>query len=129
MADLSFLQWPFFDDPHRDLASRVEAWAARELQDHDENDVDSSCKVLVQKLAAAGWLDYAAPDGVLDVRSLCLIRETLARHSGLADFAFAMQGLGGGPISLYGADALKRRYLPGVCDGTHVAAFALSEAD
>jgi acyl-CoA dehydrogenase len=129
MADQSFLQWPFLEDEHRYLAPRIEAWAARELQGHDEHDIDSACKGLVQKLASGGWLDYAAPDGRLDVRSLCLIRETLARHSGLADFAFALQGLGSAPIGLFGSEDLRAEYLPAVRTGTKIAAFALSEPD
>ncbi|MBL8836377.1 MAG: acyl-CoA dehydrogenase family protein, partial [Alphaproteobacteria bacterium] len=90
---------------------------------------------LVRRLGAGGWLKYAVPSPYggnapkLDVRSLCLIRETLARHDGLADFAFAMQGLGSASIALFGDDELKRRYLPEVAAGTRVAAFALSEPE
>jgi len=134
--DTTFLSWPFFDDAHRALARDLDAWAAAELAplDHERGPLDESCRALVAKLGDAGWLRVAAPAEYggarerLDVRSLCLARETLARHSGLADFAFAMQGLGSGPISLFGSEALKRRYLPDVVAGRAVAAFALSEA-
>src|SRR3546814_1602480 len=101
MADTSFLTWPFFDDHHRTLASDLTAWCEAELTaPHDEHDIDGQCRDLLERLARGGWLRYAVPaayGGVhpdLDVRSLCLIRETLARYSGLADFVFAMQGLG-----------------------------------
>lgn len=138
MADTSFLDWPFLDDAHRVLAQDLDAWAARELPplcsgSHD--DVDGICRALVRKLGEGGWLRYAVPaayGGVteqLDVRSLCLIRETLARHEGIADFAFAMQGLGSGAISLYGSAAQKQAYLPDVAAGRKIAAFALSETD
>ncbi|HYG85073.1 MAG TPA: acyl-CoA dehydrogenase family protein [Azospirillum sp.] len=134
MPDRTFLSWPFFDDSHRVLASELDAWAANAVTplEHDaELDVDGTCRVLVRLLGEAGWLRHAVPEpgGRLDVRSLCLIRETLARHAGLADFAFAMQGLGTGPITLFGSDALKQRYLPPVREGRRIAAFALSEPE
>jgi acyl-CoA dehydrogenase len=136
MPDRSFLDWPFFEDRHRVLALELDAWAAKVLPGLvDHHDVDASCRRLVAALGEAGWLRHAVPashGGVsdrLDVRSLCLIRETLARHDGLADFAFAMQGLGTGSISLFGTDALKDRILPPVRDGRTIAAFALSEPD
>ncbi|MGO4725512.1 MULTISPECIES: acyl-CoA dehydrogenase family protein [unclassified Inquilinus] len=136
MADRSFLDWPFFEDRHRALALELDTWAATALPGLiDHHDVDASCRRLVAALGEAGWLRHAVPashGGVsarLDVRSLCLIRETLARHDGLADFAFAMQGLGTGSISLFGTDALKDRILPPVRDGRTIAAFALSEPD
>ncbi|MDB5669331.1 MAG: acyl-CoA dehydrogenase [Alphaproteobacteria bacterium] len=132
--DRSFLDWPFFDDGHRSLAVALDAWCAAELsQETEEEDVDAACRRLVRKLAAGGWLRYAVPaayGGVhdrLDVRSLCLIRETLARWSGLADFVFAMQGLGSGTIQLVGSEAQKRQYLPAVANGEAIAAFALTE--
>ena len=136
-ADRTFLQWPFFDDGHRTLARDLAAWTAREVTPlaHDERDVDATCRALVQRLGAGGWLRYAVPKaygGVfdrIDVRSLCLARETLAYASGLGDFAFAMQGVGSGPISLFGSEALKQRYLPAVAAGKRIAAFALSEPD
>jgi acyl-CoA dehydrogenase len=109
MSDRTFLEWPFFEERHRDLARSLEAWCEAELDDSDHDDVDQACRTLVAKLGAGGWLRHCVPDahGKLDVRSLALIRETLARHSGLADFAFAMQGLGSGTISLFGTDAQK----------------------
>jgi acyl-CoA dehydrogenase len=138
-TDTSFLSWPFFEDVHRTLARDLDAWAAREVEPmargEDEDDVDAECRDLVRRLGAGGWLRYVVPAPYggaferLDVRALCIARETLARASGLADFAFAMQGLGSGPISLFGSDALKQRYLPPVCAGKHIAAFALSEPD
>ena len=140
MADSSFLQWPFLDDHHRTLASDLERWCVESLQpvvtDEDfHRDIDASCKRLREMLGSAGYLRYCVPrefGGVhddLDVRSLCLIRMTLAYYSGLADFVFAMQGLGSGTISLYGAEATKSAYLPGVGDGTRCAAFALTEPE
>ncbi len=134
MTDRSFLDWPFFDEPHRRLAAALEPWAAA-LGPIDHHDVDGACRRLVALLAAGGWLDHVVPasaGGVaerLDVRSLCLIRETLARHSGLADFAFAMQGLGSAAITLFGSPALQQAYLPAVRQGRKIAAFALSEPD
>jgi acyl-CoA dehydrogenase len=133
MADRSFLDWPFFDNPHRELANNLEDWCKANLADEHGDDVDAECRALVRKLGEGGWLRYCVPaahGGVhdnLDVRSLCLIRETLARHSGLADFAFAMQGLGSGTISLFGSEAQKRSYLPAVAAGDKIAAFALTE--
>ncbi len=131
MPDRSWLDWPFFEPRHRELAERVEGWAAdhaERLVDH--HDVDGSCRALVAGLGAAGLLEVAAPsDGVLDVRSLCIMRDVLARHAGLADFAFAMQGLGTGAITLFGTAAQKAAVLPGVRAGTQLAAFALSEAE
>ncbi len=138
MPDRSFLAWPFFDDAHRALAERLEGWAARHVAPlghaQTRDGVDAQSRDLVRRLGADGWLRHAvvAPHGgaapALDVRALCLIRETLARHHGLADFAFAMQGLGAGPISLFGDDGQKRRRLPAVARGEAIAAFALSEA-
>ena len=136
MPDTSFLAWPFFDGDHRALARDLDAWATAELggSEHAGADVDATCRALVGRLGAAGWLRWAVPAAFggaresLDVRALCLVRETLARHSGLADFAFAMQGLGSGPISLFGSEAQRLRYLPPVVAGRAVAAFALSEA-
>ena len=129
MADRSFLAWPFFDEPHRMLAEELETWCAANLPvAHD--DVDAACRSLVALLGRDGWLkptaiDPAAP-APLDVRTLCLIRETLARHDGLADFAFAMQGLGTGAISLFGSDEQKA-WLAKTRAGEAISAFALSE--
>jgi acyl-CoA dehydrogenase len=134
MADRTFLDWPFFDERHRRLAAELNEWCQSELPDnHDESDIDAECRALVRKLAGGGWLRYCIPaayGGIheqLDVRSLALIRETLARHSGLADFAFAMQGLGSGTISLFGSENLKSAYLPAVARGEKIAAFALTD--
>jgi len=133
MADKSFLDWPFFDNSHRELSGNLESWCESELEARHGEDVDAECRALVKTLGAGGWLRYCVPaayGGVhesLDVRSLALIRETLARHSGLADFAFAMQGLGSGTISLFGSEAQKQSYLPAVARGEKIAAFALTE--
>ena len=129
--DRSFLAWPFFTPEHRAWADDLSAWADSELPalvDHEN--VDFSCERLVKALGAAGWLRAAVPhDQRYDVRTLCLARETLAYREGLVDFAFAMQGLGSGPIALFGPDEMKSRYLPRVADGEAIAAFALSEPD
>jgi acyl-CoA dehydrogenase len=133
MPDRSFLDWPFFDESHRRLGAELEDWCRSELDDDHETDVDEACRSLVRKLGAGGWLRYCVPaayGGVhehLDVRSLALIRETLARHQGLADFGFAMQGLGSGTISLFGSEAQKQAYLPAVARGEKIAAFALTD--
>jgi acyl-CoA dehydrogenase len=91
----------------------------------DHTDVDAACKALVAELGAAGFLRHSGGEA-LDVRSLCLIRETLARHDGLADFAFAMQGLGMGAVSLFGS-AEQRQWLDRTRSGNALSAFALSE--
>lgn len=136
MADRSFLDWPFFDESHRRLAEALETWCSTAFSHvpHGEgDDVDAACRSLVQQLAAGGWLRYAVPaqyGGIhehLDVRSLCIIRETLARWSGLADFVFAMQGLGSGTVQLFGTPEQKAAYLPAVASGEKIAAFALTE--
>ena len=129
MADRSFLGWPFFEERHRELAAKLEAWAAEEVgAAHGRDSIDNQCRELVEALGKGGWLKHAAAeDGTLDVRTLCLIRETLARHSGLADFAFAMQGLGSGPITLFGTPAQRRDYVGAVRTGRKIAAFALTE--
>lgn len=131
------LDWPFFDDRHRAFAADLEAWASSHVHDtHAEtrDAVDATCRRLVRALGEGGWLKHAvggiayggAADAI-DTRAICLARETLARHSGLADFAFAMQGLGSGAISLAGSDAQKAAWLPKVASGEAIAAFALSE--
>ncbi|PKQ13043.1 MAG: acyl-CoA dehydrogenase [Alphaproteobacteria bacterium HGW-Alphaproteobacteria-1] len=126
MADRTYLDWPFFEARHRDWAARVEAVAATLSVDH--TDTDAACRALVRDLGAAGILEVTAShNGPLDVRALCLARETLARHDGLADFAFAMQGLGTGALSLFGSDEQKARWLPLTRGGTAIAAFALTE--
>ncbi|MCT4558069.1 MAG: acyl-CoA dehydrogenase family protein [Pelagimonas sp.] len=128
MADHSFLDWPFLEDRHRDLARGLEAWAVDHLGALDHRDTDATCRALVADLGRAGWLEMTASEtGQMDVRSLCLAREILARHDGLADFAFAMQGLGTGAISLYGTEAQKATWLPKTRAGAAIAAFALTE--
>ena len=131
MADQSFLTWPFFESHHRDLAAWVEDWAGQNLHAIDHSDTDTACRELVARLGEDGLLNHSAiepgSDRPLDVRSLCLIRETLARHDGLADFSFAMQGLGTGAISLSGTDAQKAEWLTRTRSGTALAAFALTE--
>jgi acyl-CoA dehydrogenase len=136
MADrLGHLALPFFDDTHRDLAVLLDAWAAQHLQALDHHDTDATCRALVRGLGGAGHLRWCVPQAFggalpeLDSRALVVARETLARHDGLADFAFAMQGLGSGAITLAGSDALKARWLPQVARGEAIAAFALSEPD
>lgn len=136
MADKSFLRWPFFEDHHRQLAADLDLWAAREIAPLGHHgDVDAACGEILKRLADGGWLQYCVPAAYggrladLDVRSLCIIRETLGRYSGLADFVFAMQGLGSGPITLFGSDAVKKRYLGRVSSGKAAAAFALSEPE
>lgn len=127
MADKSFLDWPFFEDRHRTLAVALEAWCVAHLP-VDHGDVDAACRSLVAMLGAGGWLQHsgAAVGEKLDVRSLCLIRETLARHDGLADFAFAMQGLGMGAVSLFGSEE-QREWLLRTRAGTAISGFALTE--
>lgn len=126
---------PFFEDIHRQLARDLQLWCTAHLPEDEPNDVDNACRDLVALLGTAGWLRYTVPQafgGVLDnldSRALCLLREALAYHTGLADFAFAMQGLGSGAITLYGSHALKEHYLPKVASGNWIAAFALSEPE
>ena len=133
--DRSHLDWPFFDEGHRALATDLDAWAARTPVPHEVADVDARCRALVRALGGAGWLRHCVPAAyggalaAVDSRALCVARETLAYHDGLADFAFAMQGLGSGAITLAGSDAQKARWLPAVAQGTAIAAFALSEPD
>ncbi|WP_298830386.1 acyl-CoA dehydrogenase family protein [uncultured Piscinibacter sp.] len=129
------LDWPFFETQHRSLAGELGAWAARHLHAGDHGpDVDAQCRALVQELGEAGWLRHAVAGAAyggaaeaIDTRAICLLRETLAWHHGLADFAFAMQGLGSGAISLAGTPQQRARYLPRVAEGRALAAFALSE--
>ncbi len=127
------LALPFFDESHRTLAEGLVPWAA--AQEVDETDDRAACREWVQRLGAGGWLRYCVPAAhggalpALDSRALVLLRETLAYHSPLADFAFAMQGLGSGAITLAGSPAQQAHYLQGVANGTLIAAFALSEPE
>ncbi|WP_171131129.1 MULTISPECIES: acyl-CoA dehydrogenase family protein [unclassified Ruegeria] len=126
MADQSFLHWPFFEDGHRDWARHVEDVAGALVVDH--TDTDAACRQLVAALGEAGALGpTSSEDGAFDVRKLCLAREILARHDGLADFAFAMQGLGTGAITLFGTEAQKAAWLPKTRAGQAISAFALTE--
>ncbi|HEY1229458.1 MAG TPA: acyl-CoA dehydrogenase family protein, partial [Ramlibacter sp.] len=134
MADTKYLDWPFLEDRHRELARSLDAWASGHVPHRHGKDVDAECRALVKSLGAAGWLRHAVGGEhgaaqAIDTRAICLIRETLACYSGLADFAFAMQGLGSGAISLQGTAAQRQRYLPRVARGEAIAAFALSEPD
>ncbi|MGO4570866.1 acyl-CoA dehydrogenase family protein [Microvirga sp. 2TAF3] len=136
MIDSSFLAWPFFEERHRHFAHTLADWASVAIRNTvDHHDVDASCRALVRKLGQDGWLKAVVPQAhgglypTFDVRTLCLARETLSYRDGLADFAFAMQGLGTGPVTLFGSDEMKRRYLPPVSRGEAIAAFALSEPE
>ena len=137
MPDRSFLAWPFFEEEHRKLIDEVATLIKRNADafgDSAKQDPDQRCRNFV-RIFGDKLLKYAVPapfgghKDELDVRSACLIRESLAYHSGLADFAFAMQGLGSGPMSLFGSDILKKKYLPKVAAGEMIAAFAISEPD
>jgi len=139
-VNMSHLDWPFFGDEHRALASSVASWLGTlAVERHDTptgpTSADDACRDWVRRLGAAGYLRYCVPStwgGALETvesRSLCVLRETLAAHDALADFAFAMQGLGSGAISLGGSDALRAEWLPRVGQGEAIAAFALSEPD
>ena len=131
MRDKSYLDWPFFEARHRELADALESWAARHIAGLiDHRNVDNSCRALVAALGKDEWLDHAVPaKGGFDLRSLCLIREILAYHSALADFAFAMQGLGTGAITLFGTPEQKQRLLGKARSGKELTAFALSEPE
>jgi acyl-CoA dehydrogenase len=136
MSDTRYLDWPFFEPRHGQMQRELDAWAREHFSQQPHGDVDAECRALVAVLGDGGWLRHAvagtayggAGDSI-DTRALCLMRETLARHSGLADFAFAMQGLGSGAISLHGSTEQKDRYLNAVSRGTAIAAFALSEPE
>jgi acyl-CoA dehydrogenase len=131
MTDRSFLSWPFFTAWHRDLADELEQWCEDNLVSRFPDDLDRECRTLVRELGAAGFLKLSVADGGRrpDVRSLAIARETLAYHSALADFAFAMQGLGSGAISLFGTVEQKREWLPRVAAGEAIAAFAMTEPE
>ena len=136
MNPLEHLRWPFFEERHRAFAAAIDAWAVSKVRDAHGADVDALCRGLVRQLGDAGWLrptvagtEHGGAAEVIDTRMLCIARETLARHAGLADFAFAMQGLGSGAISLAGTPEQKTHWLPRVASGEAIAAFALSEPD
>jgi acyl-CoA dehydrogenase len=136
MSDTRYLDWPFFEPRHAQMQRELDAWAREHLSQAAHADIDAECRALVAALGDGGWLRHVvagtAYGGVgdrIDTRALCLMRETLARHSGLADFALAMQGLGSGAISLHGTPAQKERYLKRVASGQAIAAFALSEPE
>jgi len=130
MADRSFLSWPFFEPKHRELAEALQAWCENKLP-QPTGDLDADCRTLVFELGRAGFLKLCVSDGDKrpDVRSLAIARETLAYHSALADFAFAMQGLGSGSISLFGTVEQKLQWLPKVASGESIAAFAMTEPE
>jgi acyl-CoA dehydrogenase len=134
MPSSPHLDWPFFEPHHKTLAAELDQWASAHLSSDHNGNVDHACRELVRQLGTAGWLNHAiggkshgATSEAIDTRAICLIRETLARHAGLADFAFAMQGLGSGAITLFGTAEQKKKYLPRVAKGEAIAAFALSE--
>ena len=133
MDRLAHMAWPFFDDVHRELAHAVSAWCTS--QQVAAPSVDDRCRAWVKQLGDAGYLRYCVPAAwggalpQLDSRALCVLRECLAAHDGLADFAFAMQGLGSGAITLGGSAALRSEWLPRVATGRAIAAFALSEPE
>ncbi len=135
MPDRTFLDWPFFDDMHRQLAAELDAWAGRELATVPHGALDDACRTIARRLGDAGWLGLVAPARFggrlesLDLRSLALARETFARHAPLADFVFALQALGAGPVTLFGTDEQRARLLPGIIAGRSIAAFALTERD
>lgn len=142
MAASSHMEWPFFEERHRALAVELERWCAAHLRlppaahSTAAGGIDDECRRLVREIGAAGFFrnavggkQYGGAAEEIDTRAACICRETLARHSGLADFVFAMQGLGSGAITLFGTDAQKRKYLPRTATGEAIAAFALSEAE
>jgi acyl-CoA dehydrogenase len=131
VSDTSFLAWPFFDERHRELAAKLEEWCEETIHDAPASDEDAACRATVAELGKAGFLKLCVGDAKHrpDVRSLALARETFARWHGLVDFAFAMQGLGSGAISLFGTVEQKREWLPRVASGEAIAAFAMTEPE
>jgi acyl-CoA dehydrogenase len=128
MDRLAHYAWPFFEPRHAGLAREIDGYAKESLGFAHGDDADAICRRLVQDLGCAGYLKHCVGAGV-DVRSVAILREVLAYHAGLADFAFVMQGLGSGPIALAGDESLKEKYLPRTATGDAIAAFALSEPD
>lgn len=140
-AAIGHLAWPFFAEAHRTFALGLHEWAADQIaplvaeEPPDARGVDATFREIVTRLGNGGWLRHCVPEPYglaparLDVRTLCLAREILGQLSGMADFAFGMQGLGSGPISQFGSESLKRRYLPRVAAGKAIAAFAISESE
>ena len=126
-----WLDWPFIEPRHRELAARLEEWTKATIHDAHASDADSACRALVSELGKAGFLKLCVSDGdrAPDVRSLAIARATLGRAHGLADFAFAMQGLGSGAISLFGSETQKAEWLPKVSSGEAIAAYALTEPE
>jgi len=138
MSTHNDLEWPFFEDRHRDYAARLQTWASETLEpllvseSYRSADLDTRCGMLARALGESGLLAVCAPEAGadhFDVRSICLARETLAQRSTLAEFVFAMQGLGSGPITLFGTALQRDQYLPAVRAGRAIAAFALSEPE
>jgi len=141
MNSASHLAWPFFDEAHRVFKTQLQEWTSKQFADqhgHDESRdaIDRECVSLVKALGQGGWLKpaiagkaHGGASEVIDTRTICLLREELAWHHGLADFAFAMQGLGSGAVSLKGTPEQQAAYLPRVAKGEALAAFALSEPD
>jgi acyl-CoA dehydrogenase len=130
------LDWPFFSPGHREIITALDKWiAAGGLLSIDHQDPDAACRSLVRRLGDVGMLRLCVPAAYggltdqIDSRLICLTRETLAYWDGLADFAFAMQGLGTGSISLAGTEEQKKAVLPRVARGEWIAAFALSEPE
>jgi acyl-CoA dehydrogenase len=125
-SEEAFLAWPFFEERHRRLADELHGFEVPEKK----APADQTCRELVRRLGEAGLLRHCCvleAGAHFDVRSLALSRDILARREPLADFAFAMQGLGTGPISLFGSGEQRLGYLPPVMKGRKIAAFALSE--
>jgi acyl-CoA dehydrogenase len=131
MTDRSFLSWPFFEERHRELAASLEDWCQATIHETEASNPDEACRSTVTELGKAGFLKLCVGDANRrpDVRSLAICRETLARYHGLVDFAFAMQGLGSGAISLFGTVEQKREWLPKVASGEAIAAFAMTEPE
>ena len=128
MDRFAHLQWPFFEERHLQLGREADTWAKDNLGYAHGDDADAICKRLVQDLGCAGFLAHSVNEKP-DVRSIALLREVFAYHSGLADFSFVMQGLGSGPIALVGSEKQKKKYLVPAAKGDAIAAFALSEPD